>query len=66
MTANGTDKTYEAAVAASSKKTNPKRQVVYVDLSNQFATPFTLNADEMDKLIQKIEDVGISVVDEKW
>ena len=64
--ANGTDKkTYEAAVAAFIKENKPKRQVVYDDLSNQLATPFTLNADEMDKLIQKIEDAGISVVDEK-
>ncbi|HFL7440801.1 TPA: RNA polymerase sigma factor RpoD [Enterococcus faecium] len=63
--ANGTDKkTYEAAVAAFIKENKPKRQVVYDDLSNQLATPFTLNADEMDKLIQKIEDAGISVVDE--
>ena len=57
-------KTYEAAVAAFIKENKPKRQVVYDDLSNQLATPFTLNADEMDKLIQKIEDAGISVVDE--
>ena len=63
--ANGTDKKkYEAAVAAFIKENKPKRQVVYDDLSNQLATPFTLNADEMDKLIQKIEDAGISVVDE--
>ncbi|WP_165005848.1 MULTISPECIES: RNA polymerase sigma factor RpoD [unclassified Enterococcus] len=63
--ANVTDKKkYESAVAAFIKENKPKRQVVYDDLSNQLATPFTLNADEMDKLIQKIEDAGISVVDE--
>lgn len=54
--ANGTDKkTYEAAVAAFIKENKPKRQVVYDDLSNQLATPFTLNADEMDKLIQRLK-----------
>ena len=58
------NKKYEAAVAAFIKENKPKRQVVYDDLSNKLATPFTLNADEMDKLIQKVEDAGISVVDE--
>ena len=33
-------------------------------LSNKLATPLTSNADEMDRLIQKVEDAGISVVDE--
>lgn len=47
------NKKYEAAVAAFIKENKPKRQVVYDDLSNKLATPFTLNADEMDKLIQK-------------
>ena len=58
------NKKYEAAVAAFIKENKPKRQVVYDDLSNKLATPFTLNADEMDKLIQQVEDAGISVVDE--
>ncbi|MBF8807820.1 MAG: RNA polymerase sigma factor RpoD [Enterococcus lacertideformus] len=63
--ANVTDnKKYEAAVAAFIKVNKPKKQVVYDDLSNQLATPFTLNADEMDQLIQQVEDAGISVVDE--
>lgn len=63
--ANVTDKKkYEAAVTAFIKEHKPKRQVVYDDLSNQLATPFTLSAEEMDKLIQKVEDAGISVVDE--
>ncbi|MFQ9322668.1 RNA polymerase sigma factor RpoD [Enterococcus durans] len=63
--ANVTEKKkYEAAVAAFIKENKPKKQVVYDDLSNKLATPFTLNADEMDKLIQKVEDAGISVVDE--
>ncbi|MGX7172794.1 RNA polymerase sigma factor RpoD [Enterococcus ratti] len=58
------NKKYEAALAAFIKENKPKRQVVYDDLSNKLATPFTLNADEMDKLIQQVEDAGISVVDE--
>lgn len=37
--------------------------IFYDDLTDKIATPFQLNADEMDKLIQKMEDSGISVVD---
>ncbi|CZQ84840.1 rna polymerase sigma-70 [Trichococcus palustris] len=38
--------------------------VLYDELSDKVATPFQLDADEMDKLIQKMEDGGVSVVDE--
>lgn len=38
--------------------------MVYDDLANQLATPYTLDAEAMEKLIQKVEDAGISVVDE--
>jgi len=38
--------------------------VFYDELSDKVATPFQLDADEMDKLIQKMEDGGVSVVDE--
>ncbi|MGP6140094.1 MULTISPECIES: RNA polymerase sigma factor RpoD [unclassified Jeotgalibaca] len=37
--------------------------IFYDDLTDKIATPFQLNADEMDKLIQKMEDSGVSVVD---
>lgn len=38
-------------------------QILYDDLSSQIAIPFELDAEGMDKLIQKFEDAGVSVVD---
>ena len=37
--------------------------VFYDELADKIATPFQLDADDMDKLIQKMEDGGVSVVD---
>lgn len=37
--------------------------IFYDDLTDKIATPFQLDADEMDKLIQKMEDSGVSVID---
>lgn len=50
-----TSKKYEAAVAAFIKENNPKGTVVYDDLANQLATPYTLDAEAMEKLIQKLK-----------
>lgn len=38
-------------------------QILYDNLSAQIAIPFELDAEGMDKLIQKFEDAGVSVVD---
>ncbi len=46
------------------KENKLKGSVVYDELTNKLATPFELNSDDMDNLIQKVEDAGISVVDE--
>lgn len=54
---------YETAVKEFIKEYKPKGSVLYDELTNKLATPFTLTADQMDKLIQKVEDSGISVVD---
>ncbi|MHC5250322.1 RNA polymerase sigma factor RpoD [Enterococcus sp. LJL120] len=56
--------TYEKALSNFIKENKPKGQVVYDELTNQLATPYSLGAEEMDKLIQQVEDAGISVVDE--
>ena len=48
-----TTKKYEAAVAAFIKESKPKGTAFYDDLTNKLATPFTLDADAMEKLIQK-------------
>lgn len=37
--------------------------IFYDELADKIATPFQLDADAMDKLIQKMEDGGVSVVD---
>ncbi|MGK9332870.1 RNA polymerase sigma factor RpoD [Melissococcus plutonius] len=55
---------YKQAVSAFIKENKQKGVVVYDDLANKLATPFTLSAGEMEKLIQQIEDNGISIVDE--
>lgn len=57
--------TYDKAVANFIKENKPKGQIIYDELSNQLATPYALDAEAMEKLIQKVEDAGISVVDEK-
>ncbi|GAJ25496.1 RNA polymerase sigma factor RpoD [Liquorilactobacillus sucicola DSM 21376 = JCM 15457] len=43
----------------------PKKQINYDDLTKKLVTPFGLDAKQMEKMIQKVEDAGISVVDEK-
>src|SRR5699024_10170269 len=62
--AKKTKTSYDKAVKDFIKTKKPIGLVVYDDLSNQLATPYDLDADGMDKLIQKVEDAGISVVDE--
>ncbi len=39
-------------------------KVQYDELNKKFAEPMNLNADQMDKIIEHVEDAGISVVDE--
>lgn len=57
-------KSYEQAVDQFIRENRYKCQVLYDDLSNQLVVPYSLDADAMDQLIQKVEDSGISVVDE--
>ena len=57
-------KSYEQAVDQFIRENRYKGQVLYDDLSNQLVVPYSLDADAMDQLIQKVEDSGISVVDE--
>lgn len=44
---------YDKAVSEFIRTNKTKGQVVYDELSNTLATPFSLDADAMDKLIQK-------------
>lgn len=57
-------KSYEQAVDQFIRENRYKGQVLYDDLSNQLVVSYSLDADAMDQLIQKVEDSGISVVDE--
>lgn len=55
---------YQEAVLEFIKENKSKGEVLYDDLTNHLATPYSLDADAMDQLIQQVEDQGISVVDE--
>jgi RNA polymerase primary sigma factor len=55
---------YDVAVADFIRTNKKKGTVVYTELTDKLATPYTLDAEKMDALIQKVEDAGISVVDE--
>ncbi|MGX6980070.1 RNA polymerase sigma factor RpoD [Vagococcus elongatus] len=56
--------TYDQAVRAVIKEYKPKGSVLYDVLTDRIATPYELGAKGMDNLIQRVEDQGISVVDE--
>ncbi|MGX7199248.1 RNA polymerase sigma factor RpoD [Enterococcus nangangensis] len=55
---------YEEAVKQFIRTNKGAGQVKLDDLTTQIATPYELQADAMDDLIQKVEDAGISVVDD--
>ncbi|SJZ84142.1 RNA polymerase primary sigma factor [Pilibacter termitis] len=57
--------TYDVAVAEFIRTHKKTGTVVITDLSEQLAQPYTLDAEKMEELIAKVEDAGISVVDEK-
>lgn len=60
---NEQGKTIEEVTSQVIKEQKLLGSIFYDDLTDKIATPFQLDADEMDKLIQKMEDSGISVVD---
>ena len=55
---------YEKEVRSLIRKYKKTKQVKYSELSDKIAAPLGLDADQMDQLIEKVEDAGISVVDE--
>ncbi|MGX6969393.1 RNA polymerase sigma factor RpoD [Vagococcus bubulae] len=59
------DEAYKKEVTKFIKVNKVKGSVFYDELTNKLATPYELDADDMDELIEKVEDAGISVVDEK-
>ena len=57
-------KTFKKEVNALIKEYKKKGQIQYDELSKRIAEPMHLDADQMDKLIERVEDAGVSVVDE--
>lgn len=62
---NDVEKQYKKELRGLIHEFKPKKQIKYSVLSKKLVEPYQLNADAMDKLIESVEDAGISVVDEK-
>ncbi|KRL95920.1 DNA-directed RNA polymerase, sigma subunit (sigma70 sigma32) [Levilactobacillus hammesii DSM 16381] len=58
-------KAYNKTVRALIKDNKKVGSITYDDLADKVATPYTLDAKQMDKLLETISDAGISVVDAK-
>ncbi len=58
-------KAYNKTVRALIKDNKKAGHITYDDLADKVATPYTLDAKQMDKLLETISDSGISVVDAK-
>ncbi|HJF16929.1 MAG TPA: RNA polymerase sigma factor RpoD [Globicatella sulfidifaciens] len=63
-TTNEVSVSYEEAVKRLIAERKLIGQIKYDDLSEQIASKYGLDADDMNKLIQKVEDNGIAVVGE--
>lgn len=55
---------YDKAVGALIRTYEKNKEIQYSELIKQIVTPYGLNADGMDNLLQNVEDAGIAVVDE--
>ncbi|KRK49395.1 RNA polymerase sigma factor RpoD [Secundilactobacillus kimchicus] len=58
------EKAYDKAVKGLIKDYKKEGHITYDELSDKVASPFSLDAKKMDKLLESVEDAGISVVDE--
>ena len=58
------EKEFKSKLNSLIKEYKKAGKVQYDELNKQFAEPMNLNADQMDKIIEHVEDAGISVVDE--
>ncbi|MGY5338662.1 RNA polymerase sigma factor RpoD [Levilactobacillus spicheri] len=58
-------KAYNKTVRALIKNTKKAGHISYDELTDKVASPYSLDAKQMDKLLETISDAGISVVDEK-
>lgn len=55
---------YKKALRELLREYKPKKEIKYDELTKKMVTPFHLDADQMENLIARVEDSGISVVDE--
>ena len=58
------EKEFKSKLNSLIKEYKKAGKVQYDELNKQFAEPMNLNADQMDKIIEHVEDAGISVIDE--
>ncbi|WP_213792424.1 RNA polymerase sigma factor RpoD [Fructobacillus papyrifericola] len=58
-------KKYDAAVRELLKEYKPAKQIVYAELSKRISEPFHLDSENIERLMEKVEDAGIAIVDEK-
>ncbi|HAT55746.1 MAG TPA: RNA polymerase sigma factor RpoD [Lactobacillus sp.] len=58
------EKKFKTAVNALIKDRKKAKEVRYDELQTELVKPFGLDADKIDDLMQKVEDAGISIVDE--
>lgn len=57
-----TKKAYDTEVKKLIKEYKPAGTIHYDVLTDKIATPFSLNVEKMDELIQTVEDAGVGVV----
>ncbi|GAP02670.1 RNA polymerase sigma factor RpoD [Fructobacillus pseudoficulneus] len=55
---------YDKAVRELLKEYKPAKQIKYSELSEKIAEPFRLDTENIERLMEKVEDAGISIVDE--
>ncbi|MCD2158811.1 RNA polymerase sigma factor RpoD [Fructobacillus sp. M1-13] len=58
-------KKYDEAVRNLLKEYKPAKEIVYAELSKRIAEPFHLDTENIERLMEKVEDAGIAIVDEK-
>ncbi|MDF7637104.1 RNA polymerase sigma factor RpoD [Leuconostocaceae bacterium ESL0958] len=56
---------YDKAVRELIKEFKPAKEIKYSELSNRVAEPFRLDEENIERLMEKVEDAGIAIVDEK-
>ena len=57
-------KTFLKDVNGLIKEYRAKKEINYDELENRIAQKYNLDAEQIDKLIERVEDAGISIVDE--